>query len=806
VDILPEEVALKYGYRADQRVMNIVLRRRFRAITTEVEAGMPTAGGNASGEFDFDLLKLNRDGRINFDIEYEARSGILESERDITPTGTTGLFDTRGNVTGIAGGEIDPTLSALVGSPVAVAGVPASAASAVPTLASFVPTAGVPNIPDEGPYRTLVAPSKRLELTGVYNRNLSAKVNATANIRMEASQSRSLLGLPNATLTLPEDNPFSPFGEDVLVYRAYDGLLPLARASRNLTTEAGFSVNGDGLPWSNEWRWSVTGNYNHATSRTVTGRGIDAGPLQALLNAGDAGFNPFAPLDLGLVQVRAADQARSTSNTAALDALLNGPLFKLPAGDATTSIRVLGRTRDLDSSSVRRGVVQSSDIARDMASARANFDLPIASRRRGVLDAIGDLSLNGNVEVEELSDFGTLVSTGYGVNWSPLKQLRLIASVTDEESAPSAEQLGNPIISTPDVRVFDYVRGETALVTRITGGNPALSADSRHVFKLGLNLRPFDDKDFNFRVDYVTSTIRDEITSFPGATAEIEAAFPDRFVRDPAGRLVSIDSRPVNFDRSEREDLQWGFNFSLPLRSAMTRQMEQRRAERQAQRAEAERTGAPPPAEGPGGAGRPDRQGGEGPRRQEGGFFGGGGPGGGGGGRGFGGRGGGGGGGRLTFNVFHTWHLKDQSVIRDGLPVLDRLSGAPGQNGRPVSEHEVRVQAGVNKDGLGVRLSGNWQSGGQVNTGVLGSGERLDFDSFSTLNLRLWGDLGAPQLGLVRKHRWLRGTRVSLEVANLFDARQRVTDDAGLVPLSYQPDLIDPTGRAVRLSVRKLFF
>jgi hypothetical protein len=29
IDILPEEVALKYGYRADQRVVNFVLRRRF---------------------------------------------------------------------------------------------------------------------------------------------------------------------------------------------------------------------------------------------------------------------------------------------------------------------------------------------------------------------------------------------------------------------------------------------------------------------------------------------------------------------------------------------------------------------------------------------------------------------------------------------------------------------------------------------------------------------------------------------------------------------------------------------------------
>ena len=33
VDILPEEVALSYGYRADQRVMNIVLKENFRAVT-----------------------------------------------------------------------------------------------------------------------------------------------------------------------------------------------------------------------------------------------------------------------------------------------------------------------------------------------------------------------------------------------------------------------------------------------------------------------------------------------------------------------------------------------------------------------------------------------------------------------------------------------------------------------------------------------------------------------------------------------------------------------------------------------------
>lgn len=42
VEILPEEVALKYGYRADQKVVNVVLRRRFNAVTAELEGAVPT--------------------------------------------------------------------------------------------------------------------------------------------------------------------------------------------------------------------------------------------------------------------------------------------------------------------------------------------------------------------------------------------------------------------------------------------------------------------------------------------------------------------------------------------------------------------------------------------------------------------------------------------------------------------------------------------------------------------------------------------------------------------------------------------
>ena len=55
------------------------------------------------------------------------------------------------------------------------------------------------------------------------------------------------------------------------------------------------------------------------------------------------------------------------------------------------------------------------------------------------------------------------------------------------------------------------------------------------------------------------------------------------------------------------------------------------------------------------------------------------------------------------------------------------------------------------------------------------------------------------------KHPWLRGTQVQLKVNNILNSRPKVHDAAGSVPLSYQPDLLDPLGRTVMISFRKLF-
>jgi hypothetical protein len=73
------------------------------------------------------------------------------------------------------------------------------------------------------------------------------------------------------------------------------------------------------------------------------------------------------------------------------------------------------------------------------------------------------------------------------------------------------------------------------------------------------------------------------------------------------------------------------------------------------------------------------------------------------------------------------------------------------------------------------------------------------------VSLRLFADLGA--LPIARDYRWLRGARRPLSQSTTCStAARRFAMRTGATPVSYQPDLLDPVGRSVKLTFRKLFF
>ncbi|MBB5985803.1 TonB-dependent receptor [Sphingobium lignivorans] len=743
VDILPEEVGLRYGYSADQKVMNIVLRQRFRAFTGEAGTRLPTAGGAATLEAEGGFLAIRNGQRVNISAEWTQTNGLLESDRGLTRP--------------------------------------------------------------ESPARSLVPQRDQLTINGSYYRPLSERTHATLSAEIGTTGSESDVGLALPGVTIPGGTLYAGGPEDSIVYPTGPGIGALGRSSSTQNGEIGLTINAQ----RSSGQWTLTANYARQESRGITARPFDLTAYAQAVAAGDPTADPLLPLAGNWLVGRPADETRSTRDTANVDLLYNRSLFRLPAGDVAATARVSGSTLRIDNSLDRDLVLTRRNLARDAASGALTLEIPLTSAS----SPIGRLSANASGGVEHLSDAGTLRELGLGLNWTPRRGIAFSASYRDEKTAPTPAQLGDPVTFTQFVPVFDYVRGETALVTTISGGNAGLDAPRARNFRLGVVVTALDDPNLRLSLDYSRRRTDAGITGFPGITAETAAAFPDRFMRDGEGRLTQVDLRPINIREEKRDSIRWGINFSKRLRTPQSqidamRAAFQRRGAQGGQGGAGRQPGQDAPA--PGGEGeRPPAEGasGQGMRadRGPGGAGAGGGPRAGGGGRFGGGAGGPGGGGRLSFALYHEIQLTNTTQLATGLPVLDLLDGAALGSGAGPSRHTVEAQAGLSRSGYGLRLTGEWKSATHIDGMVGVPSSQLRFGDLATVNVRLFANL-TQMPGLVTKVPLLRGVRVQIGVDNLFNNRQRVTDGNGYTPFAYQPAFVDPLGRTIRLNIRKLFF
>ena len=713
VQVFPEELALQYGYRPDQRVINFILKDNYTGISASAEYGVPTQGGQGRSELETTLTRIGKTSRININLEWQNNTAITESERNI----------------------IQDSAGALV---------------------------------NLGDFRTLVAPSDNVELNANYSRAFDNGMSLSLNGGYVHDKSRGLQGLPNGTLQVAGDPLFRYFTE-------YG---PLNRTQESSTAQAGLTLNGNLA----EWRWSLTSDYTHALTNTDTDR---SGDITALQTAIDAGLvDPLASGYGPLLGEPTTDSARVTSQTLNNLATMSGSLLNLPSGTVTTTIRAGYNHENLDSRETRRGVLTTTSLARDKLSTGINIDIPLADENIDVVEAIGKLSVNGNLGYSDLSDFGGLVEFGFGLNWEPVDGLVFSASAIGEDAAPSIAQLGNPVIITPDVTVFDFTNGESVLAAITTGGNFSLPAEKQRDIKLAVNYRPEWLDGFTFLGEYFRNNSDNVASSFPLLTPEIEAAFPDRVTRDASGQLVAIDRRPVNYANVSSERIRYGIDFSK--RFGQERGGGRGGADGASRRPAAEAPKREPQGNKPADGAAPEGSAEARPTAPRGG-------------RGAGGRPSGG---RWQLSAYHTIRLEDRIKIRDGLDELDLLDGSAVGSTGGSPRHEFEINGGWFNNGIGFRLDGKHQTATRVNGGLTGSD--LRFSDLTTFNLRMFINLD-DRGNLTENIPFLKGSRIAFKVDNIFDDIQTIRDGNGLIPLSYQPGFVDPVGRYVEIDFRKRF-
>jgi hypothetical protein len=146
----------------------------------------------------------------------------------------------------------------------------------------------------------------------------------------------------------------------------------------------------------------------------------------------------------------------------------------------------------------------------------------------------------------------------------------------------------------------------------------------------------------------------------------------------------------------------------------------------------------------------------------------------------------------------------DRVTLVPGGQALDLLSGDALSSGGGVARHGLELDAGGFYRGFGLRLNGTYSAPTHVRGSGIPRSSDLRFGALARLNARLFVDLG-QQKKLTSAVPFFKGSRLSLLAVNLLDSRQNVTDQAGMVPLAYQPDFLDPQGRVLGVEFRKLF-
>lgn len=242
VEVFPEEVAQRFGFPPDRRVINLILKENYSNREVEAELEAPSRGGFVRTEQDFGTLRIADGGRFNLDFELSDASLLTEAERNI--------IQTPGSVS------------------------------------------AVPGDPSQADYRSLTADTFGFEGNLSWAKALiDSGTSLSANLNYQRNESRSLDGLNTVTLT---DDPAVPgivrtFGEDT----------PLTRRSSTDT----FSTAGSLTKPVNAFRLTSTIDASLSETETRIDRRFDTtGLRQAALDgtlaidgplptSADAGFD-----------------------------------------------------------------------------------------------------------------------------------------------------------------------------------------------------------------------------------------------------------------------------------------------------------------------------------------------------------------------------------------------------------------------------------------------------------------------------------------------------------------------------------
>jgi hypothetical protein len=275
MEILPEEVALRYGYPPNQRVVNFILKDNFTSKTLAAEYEPSTHGGTADSELEAGMVNISGPRRLNITGKINDTTMLTEAERGVKQT-------------------VDN----------------------VPTVAGD---------PDPARYRSLIDATRAYSLNSTWSTAFGQGPQApalTVNGAVTRTDTRSLNGLDTVELIGPAGSALRSLPD------------PLTRISHATTFEGGLALN----KLAGGWQLTATADGSYSDTKTTTDQPRTAAALAPLVNAAAAGTLAIdGPLPA--VAPGVTDRARTQDYSLTSLFTASGTPFSMPAGEASLTLK-----------------------------------------------------------------------------------------------------------------------------------------------------------------------------------------------------------------------------------------------------------------------------------------------------------------------------------------------------------------------------------------------------------------------------------------------------------------------------------
>lgn len=543
IEVLPTGSSAIYGGDALAGVVNIVLKKEFEGVETNL--GYTFAKNTNEKSASVAAGRIFDHGSASFVGSFSRRSPLYGFDRAVVRNAQSRFeYANPGNVYAVSGN--------LPGLNSSFAAVPSGTGVGL-TPASFAGTAGTQNlIPTFAEFTSFLPASDQSGLlaSGSYRVSPAFEVYAEAlftDLKLDFASNPPLL----ARMTVPASNAFNPFGVPVRV--SY--LVTDVGVTHNLFKEQFIrplvGVRGD---VGGEWTWDIAALASRDKGTITQDNQTDFTGLTAALASSNpaTAFNVFgsgAPAPQSTLNSLFSGERTSNflGESKILDGFVRGPLFSLPSGSVDA---LLGG--EYERSSLVYNLSSPTDASRTAQSAFAELRIPLIGSQ-SEMKGNEVLAAQGAARYDRYSDFGTKTTYQGSVEFRPRDTVLFRGTYGTSFKPPTLFNEFSQAQTFQQV-VFDPLMGGQGTLTSFrAGGNRNLVPITGKSNTLGLVFSPKAISGLNASLTWWEIQI-ENVIGFPSPQFLVnnESTYPGRVTRAPSsgglpGQITFIDSSYINF-------------------------------------------------------------------------------------------------------------------------------------------------------------------------------------------------------------------------------------------------------------------